>query len=114
METITIIVGKQDGHTTVNYIVGGNLAPERAASACRYIAGLFDELAWKGVEQRMEAEIERRVAVALEEREGEIDAEVQRRLAGIVGLVQENADSSAQEALGRVESEGKNADSPSD
>ena len=58
--TITIVLQEQNEQTAVHHIVGGDISPEVAANACRFIAAQFDKLA-------IEAEVQRRIAEALAE-----------------------------------------------
>lgn len=60
MNTITIVLQEQNGQTAVHHIVGGEIPPAVAASACRFTAAQFDQLA-------IEAEVQRRLDELREE-----------------------------------------------
>lgn len=58
MQSITILIQQtDDGRTAIQHYVGGEIPPEIAAEACRYVATAFDGLA-------IEAEVQRRLEAA--------------------------------------------------
>jgi hypothetical protein len=67
--TITILLQQnEEGQTTISHFVGGDIEPSAAANVCRMVAGQFDQDA-------IEAEVQRRLEAAREEKESVTEAD---------------------------------------